>query len=96
MEALYIEKRFMVVIEKLSGCSLHDVTPEEEKLPTITTHYTPILPMYPIDTCNGPISDLNHLLHYCLIAYIRLDLVRLCPDRLKAIVFKVDLIHYCF
>ena len=69
MEALYIEKRFMVVIEKLSGCSLHDVTPEEEKLPTITTHYTPILPMYPIDTCNGPISDLNHLLHYCLYTF---------------------------
>ena len=67
MEASYIEKRFMVVIEKLSGCSLHDVTPEEEKLPTITTHYTPILPMYPIDTCNGPISDLNHLLDYYLL-----------------------------
>ena len=52
MEASCIEKRFMVVIEKLSG--LHDgITPEEEKLPTITTHYTPILPMYPIDTCNN-------------------------------------------
>ena len=49
---------------------------------------------------------ITKFLHFCQafiqglflisIAYRQLDLVRLCPDRLKAIVYLVDLIDYCF
>ena len=39
----------------------------------------------------GRISDLNRLLD---IANRRLDLLRLSPDRLKAIVYSVDQIDY--